>query len=234
MLAVRPQKVWLTFDFNPFGEIGGESEDFGTFDFSKQIDAYIKLFLLLSKHGLLPVHYAEGHLATISKAGRRLLDIVKRQINLKMIERVTTQEERETLKLQDFRSQKVEQQSNEPLPSFDQLRLSPLSLIDSLGRSMPCNLDNMRVVLAPAWQFSSKLMKVPEIAQADIVGLVDKSVTIHGKKIDGVEIHDYTALRYLKPDIVLVAPPLQHRDAILRSVISNVDADTRVVVMTCE
>ena len=99
---------------------------------------------------------------------------------------------------------------------------------------MPWNLDNMRVVLAPAWQFSRKLMKVPEIAQAEIVGLVDKSLTIHGKKMDGVEIHDYTALRDLKPDVVLVAPPLQHREAILRSVISNVEAGTRVVVMTCE
>ena len=92
----------------------------------------------------------------------------------------------------------------------------------------------MRVVLAPAWQFSRKLMKVPEIAQADIVGLVDKSVAIHGKEIDGVEIHDYTALRELKPDVVLVAPPLQHRDAILRLVMANVDIDTRVVVMACE
>jgi len=234
MLAVRPQKVWLTFDFNPFGEIGGESEDFGNFDFAHQIDAYVKLFLLLSKHGLLPVHYSEGHLATISKAGRKLMDIVKRQINLKMLERVSTQEQREMLKLQDFRSKETEQELNEPLPSIDQVRLSPLSLINSVGQSNPWSLENMRVVLAPAWQFSRKLMKVPEIAQADIVGLVDKSVAIHGKEIDGVEIHDYTALKELKPDVVLVAPPLQHRDAILRLVMANVDIDTRVVVMACE
>ena len=234
MLAVRPQKVWLTFDFNPFGEIGGESEDFGTFDFTQQIAAYIKLFLMLSKHGLLPGHYSEGHLATISKAGRKLIDMVKRQINLKMLERVSTQEQREMLKLQDFRSKMIEQELNEPLPAFDQLRLSPLSLIDSAGHSKSWTFENMRVVLAPAWQFSRKLLKVPEIAEADIVGLVDKSLAIHGKKIDGVEIHDYSALRELKPDVVLVAPPMQHREAILRAVMSNVDADTRIVVMACE
>jgi len=234
MLAVRPQKVWLTFDFNPFGEIGGESEDFGAFDFTQQIDAYVKLFLLLSKHGLVPVHYTEGHLATISKAGRKLMDTVKRQINLKMLERVTTSEQRDMLKLLDFRLQKTPKESNGPLPAFDQLRLSPLSLVDSSGHSRPWSLEKKRIVLAPAWQFSRKLMRVPEIAGAEIVGLVDRSLAIHGKEMDGVGIHDYSALTELNPDVVLVAPPQQHRDAILRSVISNVGANTRVVVMTCE
>ena len=234
MLAVRPQKVWLTFDFNPFEEIGGESEDFGNFDFADQIDSYVKLYLLLSKHGLLPVHYSEGHLATISKAGRKLMDMVKRQINLKMLGWVSTQEQREMLKLQDFRTQQIGQDSNEALAFLDQVRLTPLSLINSAGQSKPWNLENTRLVLAPAWQFTRKLLKAPEIAQADIVGLVDKSVAIHGKLIYGVAIYDYTALRELKPDVVLVAPPLQHRKAILRSVMANIDADTLVVVMPCD
>ncbi len=232
MLAVRPQKVWLTFDFNPFGEIGGESEDFGRFDFSKQIDAYVKLYLLLSKHGLVPVHYTEGHLATISKAGRKLMDIVKRKISSQQLKRVLSEEERETILLRDFRSPPDTQVQQEDIPHLEQLRLSPVALIDGSGRATSWSLEDKRVVLAPAWQFSRKLMKTPDVAQANIVGLVDKSETIHGKFVEGVQIHDYTALKALRPDVVLIAPPAQHKEAIVRSVMANVEDGTRVLVLS--
>lgn len=80
MLAIRPQKIWLTFDFTPFGSIPPDADDFAGYDFSKQIKAYVKLYNLLKKHGIKAVHYTEGHLAKISKPGKLLLQKIYEEL----------------------------------------------------------------------------------------------------------------------------------------------------------
>jgi len=232
MLAVRPQRVWLTFDFNPFGEIGGNSEDFGRFDFSKQIDAYVKLYLLLSKYGLTPFHYSEGHLATISKAGNRLMTTVKREITARQISHVMTELEFNSLYLKDFRNMQEDKHNifNDSL-HIEQALLSPLRIVSNKSDRSSLSLNNKRVVLAPAWQFSKKLLQDPDFINANIIGFCDRSKAIQGKSIDGVQIYDYDDILNLNPDIVIVAPPPQHKDAILSSVASCVGSHTRIVLI---
>jgi hypothetical protein len=81
MLAIRPQKIWLTFDFEPLCNLPGNSKDFNGYDYSNHIEAYSKMFALLKKHGLTPVHYTENHLAAVSEHGKILLEKVVSKIN---------------------------------------------------------------------------------------------------------------------------------------------------------
>jgi hypothetical protein len=77
MLALRPQEVWLTFDFDPLCNLPADCDDLGGYDYSPHIEAYAKAYLLLEKHGLRAVHYAEKHLAPASKHGVVLLQMVE-------------------------------------------------------------------------------------------------------------------------------------------------------------
>ena len=49
MLALRPQEVWLTFDFDPLCNLPGDCADFGGHDYSKHVSAYARTYLLLEK-----------------------------------------------------------------------------------------------------------------------------------------------------------------------------------------
>jgi Radical SAM superfamily len=233
MLAIRPQKIWLTFDFTPFGEIGGDTEDFGKYDFTSQINAYAKLYVLLTKHGLTPVHYAEGHLAAISKAGRRLLEQAKRAIRDRQLKHVVADQESKTLYLQDFRAktEPIEQ----PLDQNRKIKEPKLGLtgIQSKDGVKPSELfKNKRVAIAPVTQDSKKFLGEIVVAAGDVVALLDKSKAINGKTIDGIHIYDYESLPALGPDVVVVIPPPQHRSAILNSIIKNTDSNTEVMVLT--
>ena len=85
MLALRPQEVWLTFDFEPLCDLPADSPDLGGYDYTAHVDAYCKTYLMLEKHGLKAVHYAEKHLAPASKHGELLLKMVKEKLNLSLI-----------------------------------------------------------------------------------------------------------------------------------------------------
>merc|ERR1711991_795972 len=80
MLALRPQEVWLTFDFDPLNGLPADSPDLGGLDYSDHVSAYAKTYNMLEKHGLKAVHYAEKHLAPASKHGEVLLGMVKDKI----------------------------------------------------------------------------------------------------------------------------------------------------------
>ena len=83
MLAIRPQEVWLTFDFDPLCKLPADCPDLGGYDYSRHLEAYAKTYLTLEKHGLTAVHYAEKHLAPASKHGVILLEKAKQLINQK-------------------------------------------------------------------------------------------------------------------------------------------------------
>ena len=52
MLAIRPQEVWLTFDFDPLCKLPADCPDLGGYDYSRHLEAYAKTYLTLEKHGL--------------------------------------------------------------------------------------------------------------------------------------------------------------------------------------
>lgn len=80
MAKIRPQEVWLTFDFMPLANLPGNSEDFGGFDYAPLIAAYARMWVILNQTGLTTVHFYEKHLANDSLQGKRLLASAKAAI----------------------------------------------------------------------------------------------------------------------------------------------------------
>jgi len=68
MLALRPTKVWLTFDFAPL--LLRQSYH----DYTNQIEAYAKMYLLLKKHGVDPFHYSKRPLQPFCQDGKKIMD----------------------------------------------------------------------------------------------------------------------------------------------------------------
>jgi hypothetical protein len=232
MLAIRPQKIWLTFDFTPFGEIGGLAEDFGNYDFSKQIDAYVSLFIQLKKYGLEPVHYIEGHLALISNAGKRLMREIKSEISRREMKSIKSELEIKATKLQDFRQPKdVSKRGSNNIERLAQLNISEMRISDSFGQHAPWTFEGKKIVFAPAWQYTRSLLKNKKVQEGNVVAMLDRSPAIHGKMIENVVIHDYSELDKLAVDVVVVAPPAQHRQDIVDQVLQHIGSDCRVLLI---
>lgn len=80
MTRIRPQEIWLTFDFMPLANLHGSSEDFGGFDYTPLIVAYANMWVALNMAGLTTVHFFERHLANDSLQGKCLLASAKAAI----------------------------------------------------------------------------------------------------------------------------------------------------------
>jgi hypothetical protein len=221
MLAVRPQRVWLTFDFEPLTSLRGDSSDFGGYDYSKHVAAYAKMYGLMKKHGLTAVHYTEGHLAQVSQHGRILLERVLSEIE----ERGANALETPDMLLTDFRQPVKAQPMN-----TESFLTMPLRIKAPDTDPKPWSLRGKRVVLAPAYQLTTALLDDPEIREAQIVGFVDRDHVLNGKSFAGITIYGYEAIAELDPDVILAAPPRQHRDDILQTISRYADSSKRIVV----
>ncbi|MEI7429027.1 MAG: radical SAM protein [Betaproteobacteria bacterium] len=230
MLAIRPQEVWLTFDFDPLCNLPGDCADFGGYDYTRQIDAYAKTYLLLEKHGMEAVHFPEKHLAVVSLQGKLLLQAAKEEIS--HLRKPTKPSASVQLKLKDFRGLVDTKSTVETNDSIPQLALSPLRIFTPGQEWHPFSLQGKRIALAPACTLSRYVRALPELAEASIVGFFDRDTTLHGKCIDGVEVFPYNALSSMSPDIVIVAAPKHHRYNIARTVSENHFDFNQVVVLT--
>ena len=219
MLAIRPQKVWLTFDFEPLCGLPGDSPDFGGYDYSKHIAAYTKMYALLRKHGVNAVHYTEGHLATCSLHGKILMERVLSEINKYYIN------EAPSLILKDFR-QDEQAAFIEPL-SFSTM---PLRIKTPNQDPEPWSLRGKRVLLAPACPLTTALLADPDIREAHILGFLDRDQVLHGKSIQGVRVYGYQEISALAADVILVAPPKQHKADILKIITKNSNKNTCIAV----
>lgn len=209
MLAVRPQKVWLTYDFDPFGIIPPDSEDFGDFDFAPQIAAYAKLYKLLHKHGLTAHHYTEGHLAKISRAGKLLLQKTQ-EACVKAASDNINRIETESLRLDDFRHPKMLSTSEFPTFKVHQSTI----VIDGQSHS----LKGKRIAIAPATEASVAIAQYLQKHTDFEAVFLDKNPLMWGKKVGSFEISNYELLSTSHFDYVLICPPRQHREAIIRQV----------------
>jgi wyosine [tRNA(Phe)-imidazoG37] synthetase (radical SAM superfamily) len=214
MLALRPQQVWLTFDFAPM--FLREADH----DYSTQIEAYAKLYLLLKKHGIEAFHYYKEAIATFSQEGRDIMDRL-----LAAIERRTsvTVLDDPDLIFSDFRGR-------EPLTGSkpDKFSINPLTLTGSNELSQKWSLEGKRVLLAPACPITQNLLADPEIRQAGWIGFVDRNPIQQGKTIEGRTIYSYEAISTMGVDVILVAPPVKHRLDILDAVARNAAAGTQI------
>lgn len=204
MLAIRPQKIWLTFDFTPFGKIPPDADNFGPFNFDKQITAYAKMYRLLKKHGQEVVHYTEGHLARISKPGQLLLRRV-----LDATDNAPAKKADPRLALTDFRHR------SEDVGQHIRVTASGQAIVDS-ERGEVLDLRNKRIVLAPATQRSLDLASHPALAESQIVGIFDKNPNLDGKAIEGHRVLSYE--RSPEFDFALISPPAQHKQEIISTI----------------
>jgi hypothetical protein len=229
MLAIRPQKIWLTFDFTPFGQIPPDADDFAGFDFTKQIKAYVKLFNILKKHGIEAVHYTEGHLAKISKPGRLLLNKIYAELDKSTridLLKIREHDYHDSLYLVDSRnvSEKVD-----PNKYFKYSRKTS-KILNSKGEVVNFNILNRNLLIAPASPLASSLLASELIKQNNVRGFLDRNKILIGKFIEGAPICSYEQIRELDAEIILVYPPAQHREAIIKSVL-NYSTENQFVIL---
>ncbi len=226
MLALRPQEVWLTFDFDPLCNLPGDCADFGGQDYSKHVSAYAKTYCMLEKHGLKAVHFPEKHLAAVSLQGKLLLQAAKDEIKRLRSDRKPPAAD---LELADFRDARPASSASDAAKTVE-LAVSPLRLRIPGGDWQPTSLKGKRLALAPACVLSRQLLAHPELSKAEVVGFLDRDPVLHGKKIDGVTVYPYAELAGLAPDLVIVAVPEHHRQAIAGTVSAQIETNTSVVV----
>lgn len=223
MLAIRPQEVWLTFDFDPLCNLPGDCADFGGHDYSSHVVAYAKTYLMLEKHGLEAIHFPEKHLAVVSLQGKVLLQSAKTEIARL---RNSGKSAPESLLLEDFRDDGSAQSAG----GVTNFTVSPPRTRQSGQDWQALSLAGKRLALAPACTMSRQLLASAELDGAEVVGFFDRDAVLHGKIIDGVKVSPYSALQELSPDMVVVAAPEHHRYDIARVVSSSLGDASRVVV----
>lgn len=210
MLALRPQKVWLTFDFSPLYLRQAD------YDYSKQIEAYAKLYILLKKHGIEAFHYYKEAIATVSQDGKEIMDQILAAIEAQSS--VTLLNDPDLL-FKDFRSDKPVRNIE-----LDRFSTAPLMLTTYNGSVGKWSLEGKRVLLVPACPRTHTLLHDPDIQCAAWVGFVDRNPVQQGKSIEGRTIYSYESMASLGVDVVLIAAPEKHRLDILDAIAGNAPA----------
>ena len=216
MLALRPQQVWLTFDFAPLYLREAQH------DYSLQIESYAKLYLLLKKHGLEAFHYYKEAIATVSKEGREIMDQIISAIELQSDDTVNRVSE---LYFRDFRTNR-----EFSVVGPEKFTTAPFQLLHKNGSTEKLSLEGKNILLAPASPATQELLSDPDIRQACSIAFIDRNPILHGKTIEGFMIHGYHEIMGLmKVDVILVVPPEKHRIDILDAIQNN--APTGVSVL---
>ncbi len=215
MLALKPDRVWLTFDFEPTKGLEADSDNFGSFDYTKLVDAYVKLYLLMKKHGITPGHFEENHLSKVSRQGQILLERVQEGI-----------EKAEA-------KQKNSAGIVSVLPPRDviRVRFNPLQ-IQYPGKDFEdWSLQDKRVLLAPVSNLSVSLTQNANIEKENIVGFIDRDPILQGKVINNVTVYSYDVIDRLRPDVILLAVHKQYQADIIKKLNENLSDSMQIVVL---
>jgi len=204
MLALRPQQVWLTFDFTPL------SKHQYDYDYSKQIAAYADMYLLLKKHGIEAYSYFKEAIGRFSPDGREIIDAVH--------DTIAKKSKNAPLDDADLVFRDSRRKDNIPWKEPDKFFIRPLRLSTTAGESVRLSLAGKRILLAPSCPASVNLLADPEIRKAAWIGFVDRNPIHHGKIIAGCAIYGYEDISSTKADMILVVPPEKHRKDILISI----------------
>lgn len=217
MLALRPQKVWLTFDFTP---LSLQQYDH---DYTGQIEAYSKLYLLLKKHGIEAFHYFQEAVATISREGRDIMERVY----------VAIEQHSHTMTLDaDLIFDNFRSKDTISIMEPDKFFVAPLRLAEKDSPPHEWSVAGKRVLLAPACSATQLLLADLEINQASWIGFVDRNPIQQGKRIEDKIIFSYEAISTLEVDTILVVPPEKHRIDILHAIINNSPTHVQIAEMS--
>lgn len=217
MLAVRPQEVWLTFDFDPLSDLSADCNDLGGNDYSLHIEAYAKTFLLFEKYGVQVVHYTEKHLAPASRHGILLLQMVKMRIA--ELRRVYPSDG----KLRDFRLG----DGGQPPASSEGSSSAMVVLDGGLLKARDNHKEQLvdlsskvkSVVLAPASPRVLDFVGWCRNQGIDVVAIADRDLTLIGKQIGGIKVISYQQINDMPFDGVMV---ITANSVILPQIISEV------------
>ncbi|MEJ5365248.1 MAG: radical SAM protein [Desulfosoma sp.] len=230
MLALRPQEVWLTFDFEPIAGIPGDQENFGGYDYSRHISAYAKSYVMLAKHGLKPVHFPEKHLATVSMQGKLFLKACKNQIAA--LEASRSNGPQKDILLEDFRRLPSGQPGTRPsVQDFAVFRPHPPRFRFEGESWKLLSLEQKRIAFAPASVMTEKLISAPDIQQARLVCIFDRDPFLHGKKIAGLPILPYEHLKQCDIDHIVICAADHNRQDIVDSVSAYITKETAIYVI---
>jgi len=219
MIACRPQEIWLTFDFDPLSDLPANEPNFGGYDYSRHVDAYIKMYELFRKYGIVPIHYAEKHLAPASLHGKELLRMVKARLRP------------EYLIQSDLDLRVIEK-----TPHIQPLTLNHKNQIFQLdgdvlmcdGVSIPLSDRRLDIGIAPAsHHVESTITELSK--QFNVRSVIDKDVVYTGKKIGGIKILSYQDISLQKLDFIYV----KATDEIIADIIEciqNHDSDIGIIV----
>jgi hypothetical protein len=210
MLAIRPQQIWLTFDF---------CHIYKDYDYRNESAAYAKMYNMFRKHGITPVHYTTGHLAAVCQEGKNLL---KRTLN--ELESITPDGHPTELKLKNFRSE--ESREDVQTPAF---YTTPLRIAHNAQTVEPWSLNGKTVLIAPACFMSVDILSNPDIKASGILGFLDRDKVIRNKLIQGYSIYGHESVADLNPDYVLVVAPGQHRADIAQDLAKHIDTKKIIV-----
>jgi hypothetical protein len=70
-----------------------------------------------------------------------------------------------------------------------------------------------------------------QIRRANVVAVVDRDTVLHGKCLGDVPIRDYASLASVDADVILLAPPAQHRRDIVATVGRHMAGHEQVYVL---
>jgi len=219
VLAIQPHQVWLTFDFSVLGGLAANSHDLGTYDPSKDIAAYAKMYSLLVKNGINVVHYTIGHLAAVCLQGQTLMEKVMQKIEEVM------SSDNSTPILQGFIKDDDHIGPKPALFSTDPLCLMPVE-----QEQQSWSVAGKRILLAPACPLSIALLNDTDIGKDNIIGFLDRDCIIQGKTIQDKTIYGYDKIAELAPDLIMIAVPGQHREDIVREITQYTNEDEEIVI----
>lgn len=202
MKALQPDKIWLTFDFEPTKGLAADTDDFGEFDYSPLIAAYVKLYILLKEYDMNPGHFEENHLSQVSKQGQVLLQKVKEGIA------------KHDARVNGLSPSKQQEQASVLASSLD---IESQRLTEPDGSSQALVLSGKKVLIAPVSQTSVNLVNHSALSQASLLGFVDRDPIFQSKKIHGLEVMSYESLADINADIILLSVHSQHREDIINT-----------------
>ena len=223
MLAIRPQQIWLTFDFYPLSVLPYDSKDFGNLDYSKHVNAYIKMYLLIKKHGMIPGHFAERHLAAVSWYGKVLLEKVLKGIESQECE--TPQE----LFLENFRIK--HKTSKTRTSNILVLNNNPFEIKDKSGNLCSIDLQNKRILIAPTCYKSIDFLKSSKLLKKQTIGFLDRDPVLQNKVIEGIPVYKYDEIQKLNTDFIILASPKQYENDIIETLLDYISADTSILIL---
>ena len=210
MIACRPQEIWLTFDFDPLGNIPANEPNFGGYDYSRHIDAYIKMYELFRKYGIVPIHYAEKHLAPASLHGKELLRMVKERLRPEYL--IQSDLDLRVIEKALITEQFIQTHHNQVFHvDGDFLKCGDLSISISDKR-----LD---IGIAPASHHVEST--IADLSRKfNVRSVIDRDVVYTGKKIGNVNIMCYQDIKAAKLDYIYV----KATDEIVADIIESIQS----------